>query len=416
MRLRTSAALLVAGAFSVAVAVAAAPAPAVAADPAPVPGFDGIVIRVGELQPLTGPAANFGLASANGAKAWFEYINQEKGGIAGRYKIETVIEDNANDQTMTVQSYNKIKDRIAMMAMLFGTHTTLAVLPQIREDNLLTSVQAADLRFFREKQLLPVGATYEVMAINTVDYLVREGGAQGKNFCAMTRDDPYGEAGLAGLKFAAEKLNLNMPVVTHFALSDQDFSGQVAQLKAANCDYVFITTIPPQLVRMVGNAVRVGYAPMLIAQFPSWTGTLVGSPAIDFFEKHLLIAGEAVEWGDTSSPQMVQMLDHLKKYTPDQKPDFFYIMGYRCAMAATEVLEKAAAAGDLSRKALVNALEGIKAMNFGGLGGEHRYGAVSERQPPRASSVFKINRKKPYGEEGVKVNFSSPTALLFEAK
>src|SRR5258708_7017801 len=129
MRLRTSAALLVAGAFSVAAA------PAVAADPAPVPGFDGKAIRVGELQPLTGPAANFGLASANGAKAWFEYINQEKGGIAGRYKIETVIEDNANDQTMTVQSYNKIKDRIAMMAMLFGTHTTLAVLPQIREDN-----------------------------------------------------------------------------------------------------------------------------------------------------------------------------------------------------------------------------------------------------------------------------------------
>jgi ABC-type branched-subunit amino acid transport system substrate-binding protein len=404
------------GALAAATVLGYAMTPSFAADPRPVPGFDGKTIKVGELQPLTGPAANFGFAVANGAKAWFQYVNQEKGGIGGRYKIETVVEDNANEQTMTVQSYNKIKDRIVMMAMLFGTHTTLAVLPQIKEDNLLVAVQAADELFFRVPQLLPVGATYQVMAINTIDYLVREGGAQGKNFCGMTRDDPYGEAGLAGLKFAVDKLKLNMPVVTHFTISDQDFSGQVAQLKNANCDYVFITTIPPQLVRMVGNAVRIGYAPTLIAQFPSWTGQLVGSPAIDFLEQHLLVAGEAVEWGDARSPQMLQMLDHLQKYTPEQKPDFFYIMGYRCAMATTEVLEKAVAAGDLSRDVLVKTLASIKTMDFGGLGGEHRYGPVEERQAPRSSSVFKIDRKKPYGEVGVKINFASPTVGLYDTK
>src|SRR6202030_2742017 len=136
---------------------------------------------------------------------------------------------------------------------------------------------------------------------------------------------------------------------------------------------------------------------------------LVGSPAIDFLEQHLLVAGEAVEWGDARSPQMVQMLDHLRKYTPEQKPDFFYIMGYRCAMATTEVLEKAVAAGDLSRDALVKTLASIKTMDFGGLGGEHRYGPVEQRQAPRSSSVFKIDRKKPYGEVGVKINFASPT-------
>jgi hypothetical protein len=55
-------------------------------------------------------------------------------------------------------------------------------------------------------------------------------------------------------------------------------------------------------------------------------------------------------------------------------------------------------------------------MDFGGLGGEHRSGQVGERQAPRASSVFKINRKKPYGEEGVKINFASPTVALYDAK
>jgi ABC-type branched-subunit amino acid transport system substrate-binding protein len=384
------------------------------ADLMPVPGFDGKIITVGELQPLTGPAANFGFAVANGVKAWLHYLNQEKGGVAGRYKVETLVEDNALDQAMTVQSYNKIKTQVAMIAMLFGTHTTLAVLPQIKEDKLLVSVEGADEQFFREENLLPVGATYQVIAINAVDYLVHERGAQNKVFCGLIRDDPYGAAGLAGLKFATEKLHLNLALVAHFTISDQDFSGQVAQLKDANCDYIYATTIPPQLVRLVGNVVRVGFAPTIVAQFPSWTGTLVNSPAIDFFEQHLLVAAEGSEWGDDQSPQMVQMIANLKKYTPDQKPDFFFLMGYRCAMASTAVLEKAAASGDISRPALLAALDSIKTMDFGGLAGEHHYGPANQREAPRTSSVFKVKHIKPYGLEALKVNFASPTVALYE--
>jgi ABC-type branched-subunit amino acid transport system substrate-binding protein len=386
---------------------------ALAADPAPVPGFDDTTITVGELLPLTGPAANFGPAVANGAKAWFEYINKEKGGINGRYKIATAIEDNGNEQTMTVQSYNKIKSQVAMIAMLFGTHTTLAVAPQLVEDKLLASVEGADEQFFRMRNILPVGTTYQVIAINAIDYLVHERGAADKVFCGMIRDDPYGQASLAGVKFAAEKLHLKLPLITNFTLSDQDFSGQVGQLKGAGCDYIYATTIPPQLVRLVGNAVRVGYMPTIIVPFPSWTGALVGSPAMDFFEQHLIVAGEGNEWGDVSSPQMAQMIDNLKKYTPDQKPDFFYVLGYRCAMGSTEVLEKAAAAGDISREALLKTLETIKEMDFGGLGGLHRYGPVNERQPPHESSVFKANRQKPYGLQALKVNFTTPTVALY---
>ena len=384
-----------------------------AADLKPVPGFDGTTITIGELLPLTGPAANFGPAVANGSKAWIEYLNKEKGGIAGRYKLALAIEDNANEQTMTVQSYNKIKGQVAMISMLFGTHTTLAALPQIVEDKLMASVVGADEQFYRQRNLLPVGSTYQVIVINALDYITRERGAQDKVFCGMFRDDPYGQASLGGFKFATEKLKLKVGVMTSFTLTDQDFSGQVGQLKGANCDYVYATTIPPQLVRMVGNMVRVGYQPTIVVPFPSWTGALVGSPAIDYFEQHLLIAGEGTEWGDVSSPQMAQMIDNLKKYTPDQKPDFFYVLGYRCTMASTNILEKAAASGDISREALLKALENTSVMDFGGLGGEHRYGPVKDRQAPRATSVFKANRQKPYGLEAVKFNFSSQTVASY---
>ena len=354
-----------------------------AADLKPVPGFDGTTITIGELLPLTGPAANFGPAVANGSKAWIEYLNKEKGGIAGRYKLALAIEDNANEQTMTVQSYNKIKGQVAMISMLFGTHTTLAVLPQIVEDKLMASVVGADEQFYRQRNLLPVGSTYQVIVINALDYITRERGAQDKVFCGMFRDDPYGQASLGGFKFATEKLKLKVGVMTSFTLTDQDFSGQVGQLKGANCDYVYATTIPPQLVRMVGNMVRVGYQPTMVVPFPSWTGALVGSPAIDYFEQHLLIAGEGTEWGDVSSPQMAQMIDNLKKYTPDQKPDFFYVLGYRCTMASTNILEKAAASGDISREALLKALESTSVMDFGGT--RRRAPLWTRKRPPGAT-------------------------------
>lgn len=402
-------------AAAVAAALAGLPAHA-QEEPKPVPGFDGKTIRLGVIQPLTGPAAVLGQPVVAGVRTWFESINNEKGGLGGKYKVALVIEDHQNLQPATVQAYNKIKNDVVMIAQLFGTHTTLAVLPQINDDKMLVGAGGYDYVFFKERQLLPVGAPYQIMAINAVSHLWKEGEQAGKTLCGLIRDDPYGEAGLEGVEFAAKNLGITIGPVVRFSIADQDFSGQLAQLKAANCEVVYITTIPPQWVRVVGNAARINFAPLWIGQFPTWSGMLVDSPAYDYMEKNLLIASEGPEWGDASVPGMARLVELQQKYAPNAHPDFFFTIGYKAAQAATRVLEAAIDAGDLSHAGLAKAFESIPQMSFDGITGEHIFGPAEQRRPPLTSSLFKVNREKPYGLEAVKTNFTSDIAAQYVAE
>ena len=404
-------------AFAAAVATMMAGLPTAAqSEPKPVPGFDGKTIRLGVIQPLTGPAAVLGQPVVAGVRTWFEAINREKGGLGGKYKVELVIEDHQNLQPATVQAYNKIKNDVVMIAQLFGTHTTLAVLPQVNDDKMVVGAGGYDYVFFKEKQLLPVGAPYQIMAINAVSHLWNEGGQKGKTLCGLIRDDPYGAAGLEGIEFAAKNLGAKIGAVVRFSIADQDFSGQMAQLKAANCEVVYVTTIPPQWVRMVGNAVRINFAPLWLGQFPTWSGVLTDSPAYSYMEKNLVVASEGPEWGDASVPGMARLVELQKKYAPDAKPDFFFTIGYKAAQAATQVLEAAIKSGDLSHSGLAKAYDSIASMSFDGITGDHVFGPVEKRRPPLTSSLFKVNKAKPYGLEGVKTNFSSDLAAKYAAE
>src|SRR3954462_6224650 len=61
--------------------------------PKSVPGFDGKTIKLGVLTPLSGPRAGIGLPLTAGNEVWFDYLNKEKGGIAGKYKVQLVQQD-----------------------------------------------------------------------------------------------------------------------------------------------------------------------------------------------------------------------------------------------------------------------------------------------------------------------------------
>jgi ABC-type branched-subunit amino acid transport system substrate-binding protein len=399
------------GALSTALLIGPA-LPAAAADPKPVPGFDGKIIKLGVVGPLTGPTAVLGGPVAAGNDLYFKKVN-DRGGIAGKYKVELLLEDHENLEAKAVQRYAKLKDDVVMFAQFFGTHTTSAIQPQLRADKVVAAPTSFDNFWVRDPNLLPVGSTYQIMAANAVDYWHRTEGKPESVVCGMIRKDPYGEAGLEGLKVGAEKVGRKVATVVNFSLPDQDFTGQISQLQAAKCDLVYVTTIPGQFARIVGNAARVNFTPRWVAQWPSWHAALIKGPAIDYIEKHVWLAGEGPEWGDVGSPGMVELIADIKKYKPDQQPDVWFVYGYNQARAVTAVLERAAAEGDLSRDGVMKALTEMPNVDFGGLTGPHRYGAIAARELPRVSSIFAIDRHKPFGLKALQIEFSSEAARGF---
>jgi ABC-type branched-subunit amino acid transport system substrate-binding protein len=384
--------------------------------PKSAPGFDGKTIKLGVLTPLSGPVAVIGLPLTAGNEVWFDYLNKEKGGIGGKYKVELVQQDTQYAPDKTVQQYNKIKGQVSMFTQVLGTAPTLAVLPQLKRDKMLASPASLDAFWVREENLLPVGGPYQIQAINALDYYVNEAGGKGKNVCSFIQDDAYGEAGQSGVEFAADQLGFKVVDTEKFKAGDKDVTGQVQRLQKKQCDAVFLVATPTDAGTVWGTAAKLGYAPRWIGQSPSWIDELGTSPLAPYLKKTTWIAAEGTEWGDDSIQGMKDMVERTKTYKPDQKPDYYFAFGYNQARAVTAVLEKAVELGDLSHDGILKASDALGTVSFDGLTGDYQYGPADKRNPPRNSTIFEVDPSKPFGLGKLKYDFESDAASKFEFK
>lgn len=381
------------------------------------PGFDGTTISVGVITPLTGPVAVIGTPLTNGTETWFKYINEEKGGIAGKYKVNLVKEDSQYKPDLGVQGYNKIKNNVALFAQLLGTPITKAVLQQLRTDKIVAAPASLDVDWVRDPNLLPVGAPYEIQMINAAAYLQNEGGAKGKTICSMIQDDAYGQSGQRGIDFAAKELGYSLKTTAKFAAATPDFTAQIQSLKSAGCQVVFLVATPSDTSKLLGTAAQLQFVPQWVGQSPTWTGAFAKSPLAPYLQANFLLAAEGTEWGDVSVPGMKDMLDRLQKYTPSQQPDIYFVFGYYQARAVTALLEKAVANGDLSRDGILAAMNDIGTVDFDGLTGDYDYGtSAGTRNPPRATTIYKVDPAKPGGLAKVKYEYTSDQAKKYELK
>jgi ABC-type branched-subunit amino acid transport system substrate-binding protein len=377
-----------------------------------VAGFDGDTIRVGAITPQSGVAAVIGNPLTAGNQVYFQALNEEEGGIAGRYPVEIEIGDSRYEPPTAVQVYNGMKDDVVMLVQLLGTPITTAVLPQLEADNLVASPASLDAEWVREPNLLPLGGPYQIQAINAMEYYLTEGGGEGSTICTLTKDDPYGEAGLQGMEFAAEEMDFEIAVSATFSPGTEDFTAQINQLSGANCEMVWLTSLPTEASPILEAAAGLGFEPQWIGQSPTWVSLF----AQTFAESNFLLVGEGPEWGDESVPGMAQMLEDVEQYMPDQEPDIYFAFGYAQAWATAQLLEQAVENGDLSREGMLEALESLDVLEFGGLFGDYNYGegGVENRNPPRVSTIFEIDPAAPGGLSALDTNFTSDAAKDFE--
>jgi ABC-type branched-subunit amino acid transport system substrate-binding protein len=369
-----------------------------AGDPESVPGFDGTTIKLGVITPTSGTVALIGNPLTAGNKAYFDYVNEELGGIAGKYKIELDIRDSGYDPTKAGQEYAASKDSVVMYAQLLGTPIVNAILEQLIGDGLVAAPASLDSFWVQEPNLLPVGGPYQIQAMNALDWYVGENG-EDKVVCSLIQDDPYGEAGQEGLDFAAENLGIDIAVTARFPAppAAADFTAPISQLQGEGCEMVFLVATPTSTGAALGKSVEVGFAPQWIGQSPTWIGVLGTSPLAPYLQENFLVASEGVNYGDESVPGMSELLRIKDTYAPDQAPDVYFNFGYLQGIAVTALLEKAVELGDLSHDGILAALEDLGTVSFGGLSGDYTYGPAGERVPPTKSSMFKVDPASPTG-------------------
>lgn len=374
-------------------------------------GFDGTTINVTALTPQTGAAAVIGNPLTKGNDVFIQALNA-KGGIAGKYKVKLNVLDTKYEPQTAVQQYQASKASSAAYVQVLGTAVVDALLPQFTADNILAGPASLDAFWVREQNLMPIGGPYQIQVINGMDYAIRNLDAKNKKICALTKDDPYGETGLKGLQYAADKDGFSITAKATFKQGDANFTAQISQLKSAGCEITLLVALPNETIPIMQEAVKQSFAPKWLGQSPTWVSILAGGDLAPYLQQNFLLLSEGPQWGDTSNPGMAQMLKDIAAYAPDQQPDIYFAFGYGQAWALAQILEQAVKDGDLSPAGIVKASEDVGTLTFEQLLGDYKYGPPADRNPPRASTVFAVAppTEAPGGLKALETNFTSKAA------
>ena len=148
------------------------------------PGVDASskTITIGEITALSGPADNVGKPVHDGLKAYLDQLNAS-GGIDG-WKVDLNAQDSAYDPQKTVQLFNQIKDKIALLSS-FGTGTTQAIQPLLDQEKLVTG--GAGIDWSSDPQLALLGTPYAPQVADLLTYIATNKEARARSSRCFTR-------------------------------------------------------------------------------------------------------------------------------------------------------------------------------------------------------------------------------------
>lgn len=335
-------------------------------------------IKVGGVGPLTGGAAIYGTAAANGAQIAADEIN-----ALGGLQIDLRYEDDAHDAEKSVNAYNTLKGW-GMQVFLGSVTSTPGV---------ATSVEAnADHMFY----LTPSASSTDVLGgvanplTGTVDIARKDNVFQmcfvdpnqgsasaqyifdqqlGSNIAVIYKnDDVYSTGVFNSFDSKAKELGLNVVSVTTFTEDTKtDFSVQLNDAQSKGADLVFLPMYYDAAALIFTQANAMGFA-------PKWFG-------IDGMDGIL-----SVEGFDTSLAEGVMLLTPFNADAEDAKtqsfvekyktaygevPNQFAADAYDCVYAIYNALTAAGVTADMDAAAICDALIGqFTSMTFDGLTGE----------------------------------------------
>ena len=369
--------------------------PAPPPEPQPTTGFDGGTITLGYLVDQSGPLAIIGGPLTAGSQLYWDWVNDELGGIAGRYRVDLAVGDTKDSEGQTVQEYQRLKDDVVLFSQVLSTPPTQALLEFLNEDGIVAVPGSLAGAWAREPLLLPNAAAYEYEAINLAEWYVNLSGLANPSdvYCAVYVNDKYGRDSLRGLEFAADRLGFSLAETQTINRGDRAFTAQVAAFVDAGCTVVFAITAPTEQNAMLAEASGQGLDPVWLGLLPSYLNLFAaGNP--DLYAK-FYVALDTPELTDRSVPGIAKFHERFERYGSGNITTFL-LSGYFQQIVVRALLEKAAELGDFSREGIRNAMAQLGEVDLDGLAAENYvYGTPENRRPTSAVRIKVFDPNQP---------------------
>lgn len=315
----------------------------------------GGVVKIGHIQPLTGPSAAYGIRARDGALVAVDEINAAGGftnSSGAKYKVEMAVGDMVNDPRQAITLFRQFATDPEVIASLGPTNSVgfiplVPVAAQLKLP-LIGNGSGAPIKE-------PNTYTYRVnpVASVAVPILVKKVVEKEKVkklavIYDQTQDAQAGDAEIC--KQLAGQLGYEIVAFEAFRANDQDFSPQISKIRSTRPDAIYVAAATGDGVKVASQIREAGIDKRLITGYGSfqdpvyWDGTR-GAVKGDY------------TWlaQDLSSPtgQLKSFLENYNARFPQQEATSFSTFGYDSVIALMAGLKRA---GAVDREKLVAAL------------------------------------------------------------
>jgi ABC-type branched-subunit amino acid transport system substrate-binding protein len=370
------------------------------------PGVTKDTIALGSLVDLTGVFAAESKTLVQGTEMYWDTVNKN-GGVCGRRVVVEVASHGYHPQ-QAILHYRDLSTRVLAMSPVLGSPIVAALKPSFAQDNMLVSAATWTSEILPDPHFQLAGATYDLEAINAIDWLTRKKGVRsGDTIGIVYFDGDYGGNSLRGAKYAAERLNLELSE-HRIEPTQTDLSTQVNAMKAAGAKAVLVAASSAQVASIVTVASSIGLDVPVVGNTPSFSPNLLTTSAGPALVKNFYTSSAIVPAPSATGEEKKFVAAYHTAYRAQQPTQNGVMYAYAVGRIMTETLNKAC--DDLTRNGLQKAFRSLTALDTdGAVAGTLDYSDPSVA-PSREIYISRVDSAAPGGLVAVGASFGSDLA------
>jgi len=211
-------------------------------------------IKIGVIEPLSGPVAASGNYVRMGAEIASDWINA-RGGVNGR-KITLIIEDNKSDPKEAASAAEKliVRDRVPAIMGAWGSSMTLAAMPKLEEYGVPMVVETSSAAAITKRGnpwIFRISPPSDMEALGLEQYVDRLG-VRRADFLAVNTD--WGRGAIAAFGDMLKKKGVAVGAAEYMDQAATDMNAQLTKIKGTGGDTLFLTTAVEQITLVMKQA------------------------------------------------------------------------------------------------------------------------------------------------------------------
>jgi branched-chain amino acid transport system substrate-binding protein len=321
------------------------------------------VIKIGNTNPYSGPAASYGVNGKIEA-AYFRMIN-EQGGIDG-HKIDFITLDDGYSPPKTVEQVRRLveQDNVDFLFATLGTPTNSAIVDYVNKrkvPHLFVSTGASKWADYKKYPwTMGFQASYRTEGQIYAKYIMRE--KQNPRIGLLYQNDDFGKDYPLGVQdvLGADHDKYVVKSVS-YETTDATIDSQIQLLRSADVDVLLMAAIPKFAAQAIRKVYDLNWKPLFVSSNFSISVGDVMVPAgpeksVGMISTAYLKDPTDPAWAN--DPAMNEWRAFMAKYMPGSNlTDATYVYGYSASQAMVQVLRQCK--GDFSRENVLRQAENL---------------------------------------------------------